>query len=90
MRLELSRQFKTDILQLKKEDSKLPAKVWELLVNIGEAPQSPLSGIGKPEALKGTLAGYYSRRITDKHRLIYKMESGILYLISCYGHYDDK
>jgi toxin YoeB len=71
MHLELSTQFKKDILQLKKEDSKLPAKVWELLVNIDETWETPLSGIGKPEALKGNLAGYFSRRITDKHRLIY-------------------
>ncbi len=90
MLLELTKQFTIDVLQLKKEDSKLPAKVWELIIDILSSPNNPLSGIGKPEALKGDLAGYYSRRISDKHRLIYKFKTGTLYLVSCYGHYDDK
>jgi toxin YoeB len=90
MLLELSTQFTTDIAQLKAENSKLPAKVWELIFDILKSPQNPLSGIGKPEALKGDLSGYYSRRITDKHRLIYKFVNGILYLVSCFGHYSDK
>jgi len=75
---------------LKKEDSKLSAKVWELIVDILKSPNNPLVGIGKPELLIGDLADYYSRRISDKHRLIYKFNEDIVYLVSCYGHYDDK
>lgn len=88
--LEVSTQFTVDIIQLKKEDPKLCGKVWELIVDILQSPHNPLSGLGKPEALRGNLSGYYSRRINDKHRLIYKFTNGTLVLISCYGHYSDK
>ncbi|MEM0995107.1 MAG: Txe/YoeB family addiction module toxin [Bacteroidota bacterium] len=52
--------------------------------------ENPFSGKGKPEPLKGDLSGFWSKRINDKHRMIYKVEEGILYIISFYGHYDDK
>ncbi|KUO73206.1 MAG: toxin YoeB [Desulfosporosinus sp. BRH_c37] len=45
------------------------------------------SGIGKPEALKHELAGFWSRRITDEHRLIYAIEGKSINIISCRGHY---
>ena len=45
------------------------------------------SGIGKPEALKHELAGFWSRRITDEHRLIYAIEGKNINIISCHGHY---
>lgn len=45
------------------------------------------SGIGKPEALKHELAGFWSRRITDEHRLIYAIEGKNINIISCRGHY---
>ena len=44
-------------------------------------------GIGKPEPLKHTLAGYWSRRITDEHRLVYKIENEIIVIAQCKGHY---
>jgi len=50
---------------------------------------TPESGIGKPELLKNNLAGWSSRRITDEHRLVYKLETEILIIKSCFGHYDD-
>lgn len=45
------------------------------------------SGIGKPEALKHELAGFWSRRITDEHRLLYSIEKNNINIISCRGHY---
>ncbi|MHB8124199.1 MAG: Txe/YoeB family addiction module toxin [Desulfitobacteriaceae bacterium] len=45
------------------------------------------SGIGKPEALKHELAGFWSRRITGEHRLIYSIEGKNINIISCQGHY---
>lgn len=45
------------------------------------------SGIGKPEALRHELAGFWSRRITDEHRLIYSIEGKNINIISCRGHY---
>lgn len=47
----------------------------------------PSTGIGKPEALKHALAGYWSRRITDEHRLIYAVEENQLVIIAARYHY---
>lgn len=51
--------------------------------------RTPFTGIGKPEALKGDLSGYFSRRITKEHRLVYLYENNILYIVGCRFHYDD-
>ncbi len=45
---------------------------------IKEVQRDPYSGIGKPEALRHALAGYWSRRITDEHRFVYKVEADAL------------
>jgi len=44
-------------------------------------------GIGKPEPLKHNLTGYWSRRITDEHRLVYKIENEVIVIAQCKGHY---
>jgi toxin YoeB len=63
-------------------------RTYELLKDIR---RNPFDGIGKPEPLKGNLSGYWSRRITDEHRLIYKVDSnGDILVISVKGHYGDK
>lgn len=49
--------------------------------------QSPFKGIGKPEPLRYGLAGYWSRRIDDEHRLVYKVERGVIYIAACRYHY---
>ena len=49
-----------------------------------------LTGIGKPEPLTGTLSGYWSRRINDKDRLIYKIDDTTIYILACRYHYSDK
>ena len=46
-------------------------------------------GIGKPEPLTGNLVGFWSRRINDKERLIYKVDSGNVYILACRYHYSD-
>ena len=46
-------------------------------------------GIGKPESLVGNLTGYWSRRINDKERLIYKIDDENVYIIACRYHYSD-
>ncbi len=83
----LSEKTKEDIYRLKKENAKLPAKLWELILDIF---RDPYGGIGKPESLKGDLRGWWSRRITDKHRLIYRIKDGNLEIASCFGHYGDR
>ncbi len=51
--------------------------------------RDPFTGIGKPEPLMGNMAGYWSRRIDDVHRLVYTVDDADLDLIACRGHYDD-
>jgi toxin YoeB len=49
--------------------------------------RDPFHGIGKPEPLKGQLSGFWSRRINDEHRLVYKYRDGEVIIISCRFHY---
>jgi toxin YoeB len=53
---------------------------------IKDCTRDPFVGIGKPEPLKGDLAGVWSRRIDDMHRLVYKYENDEIYVISCRFH----
>ena len=61
----------------------------DLLVEIME---HPTTGTGKPERLSGDRAGQWSRRITDKHRLVYTINDTqiTVLVLTTYGHYDDK
>jgi toxin YoeB len=54
---------------------------------IKECQRNPFAGTGKPEALKQNLSGFWSRRITGEHRLVYKVENDILYIAQCRYHY---
>ena len=56
---------------------------------IDAAQREPFTGIGKPEPLLGNLAGYWSRRIDDMHRLVYAADDTDFDVIACRGHYDD-
>ena len=47
-------------------------------------------GIGKPEPLKDDLSGYWSRRIDDANRIVYKIEGGMIKIVQCGSHYRDK
>ncbi|PAX53291.1 Txe/YoeB family addiction module toxin [Brunnivagina elsteri] len=67
------------------EDKKVFKKILELIRDI---QRDSFSGIGKPEPLKYELQGYWSRRITDEHRLVYKVEEELLIILSCKYHYD--
>lgn len=73
-----------DYLYFKKFDSKLSAKIDEL---IKEARRDPAVGKGKPERLVGDLAGFYSRRINREHRLVYTYIDGKLVIAQCRYHY---
>jgi len=57
---------------------------------IKEIARTPFIGTGKPEPLRGNLSGFWSRRITGEHRLVYKVEQGVLIIAACKFHYDDK
>jgi toxin YoeB len=54
---------------------------------IKEIVRSPFSGIGKPEPLKGSLSGFYSRRINSEHRIIYKIFDDAIVIVQCRYHY---
>ena len=70
-----------------KSDVRIKKRIFSLIDNI---KQTPYSGKGKPEALKHNLAGLYSRRITEKHRLVYSVniETNTLEILICKGHYE--
>ncbi|MGZ8256298.1 MAG: Txe/YoeB family addiction module toxin [Gallionella sp.] len=55
---------------------------------INEAARNPFEGIGKPEALRGDLSGYWSRRIDDVNRLVYRVSDSELVILSCRHHYE--
>ena len=56
---------------------------------ITAAARDPFAGIGKPEPLRGELSGYWSRRIDDANRLVYRATDAELVIIACRFHYDD-
>lgn len=66
-------------------DKKIYQKIVKLLKDIN---RSPFTGIGKPEALKYDMTGYWSRRITNEHRLIYKVTEQEIIVTACKYHYD--
>ena len=68
------------------EDKKTLKRIHALLKDID---RSPFSGIGKPEPLKGDEQGYWSRRIDEANRIVYKVESGQIVIAQCGGHYDE-
>ena len=68
-----------------KNDKQKINKINELLKDIS---RSPYEGIGKPEALKFNYAGFWSRRIDEEHRLIYKVEQDEILIFKCRFHYD--
>jgi len=76
-----------EYMDWQKADKKIAGKVNELIKAI---QRSPFDGLGKPEPLKGNLSGYWSRHITDKHRIIYEVSNDKLRIIQVENHYDDK
>ena len=68
------------------QDKKTVKRITALLKDIS---RSPFEGIGKPEPLTGNLAGFWSRRINDKDRLIYKIDDENIYVLACRYHYSD-
>ncbi|MDR1923012.1 MAG: Txe/YoeB family addiction module toxin [Planctomycetaceae bacterium] len=68
------------------KDKKLLKRINQI---IKEMERTPYEGIGKPEPLKGDLSGYWSRRIDDKNRIVYKVANEQLIIIQCGTHYGD-
>lgn len=74
-----------DYLFWQQHDKQVLRKLNQL---IRDTQRDPFAGLGKPEPLKGDLSGFWSRRITDEHRVVYKWEAGELLIAQCRGHYD--
>lgn len=73
-----------DYTEWQRHDKKMVKRINEL---IKSCMRTPFEGIGKPEALKGDLANYWSRRITSEHRLVYKYQNNQLFIAACRYHY---
>lgn len=73
-----------DYLYWQKTDKKILERINEL---IKDSLRDPFKGIGKPEPLKGNYAGYWSRRISDEHRLVYAVTGKRLHILQCRFHY---
>lgn len=68
------------------QDKKTLKRINSLLKDIS---RSPFQGIGKPEGLRGDLSGYWSRRIDDTNRLVYRVTDSCIEIYQCKGHYND-
>jgi toxin YoeB len=73
-----------DYLYWQEQDRRMVARINRL---INETRRDPFKGTGKPEPLKHALAGFWSRRINDEHRMVYKVEEGALLIAQLRYHY---
>ena len=87
--VRLSDEVKIDLARLAKSEPKAFAKAQQF---IKELAIHPKTGLGHPEPLKGKPEGRWSREITRKHRLVYRIfdTEVIVEVLAAYGHYDDK
>jgi len=74
-----------EYISWQREDKKTLKKINDL---VKDMMRNPIEGIGKPEKLTGDLSGYWSRRIDDKNRIVYKIQDTDIVIASCKGHYD--
>jgi toxin YoeB len=74
-----------DYLYWQMQDKKVLKRINALIKDI---QRDTFDGIGKPEPLRENLSGWWSRRIDEANRIVYYEENGIIYIVSCKGHYD--
>jgi toxin YoeB len=84
MRIVFSQSGWDDYLHWQAIDPKLLARLNGL---IKECARAPFQGTGKPEPLRGALSGWWSRRLTQEHRLVYRVEGDDLMIAQCRYHY---
>ena len=75
-----------DYVYWQTQDKKTIKRINQLLQ---DATRNGYTGIGKPEPLKGEFSGFWSRRIDDVNRFVYRIKGDVLEVLSCKGHYDD-
>ncbi len=74
----------SDYIYWQSQDRKTLKRINKLIIDV---KRSPFEGIGKPEALKENLSGFWSRRIDDTNRLVYAVSDAEITIISCRYHY---
>jgi len=84
VRVVFSEHAWEDYLYWQKADRRVVKRINAL---IGEVQRTPFEGVGKPEALRHGLAGWWSRRINDEHRMVYKIEAESLLIAQLRYHY---
>lgn len=84
MKLVFSEQAWEDYLHWQRTDRKMLERINTL---IREIQRMPFKGIGKPEPLRHAFAGYWSRRVNDEHRIVYRIEGDFLYIAQIRYHY---
>ncbi len=84
MRLSFAPQAWEDYLYWQATDRKVLARLNAL---IEQSSRTPFAGIGKPEPLRGKLSGWWSRRLTEEHRLVYRVTDDALMIAQCRRHY---
>ncbi len=84
MKLVFADEAWEDYLYWQKQDRRVVERINKLIV---DTTRSPFEGIGKPEPLKHALAGFWSRRITDEHRMVYGPDDGALLIAQLRYHY---
>ncbi len=87
MEITFSLQAWEEYIGWQGQDKKVIKRINELLKDIVRG--NPFEGIGKPEPLKGNLSGFWSRRIDEHHRLVYRIQGEMCQIIQCKGHYDE-
>ena len=84
MKLIFAEEAWEDYLHWQKHDRRMVDRINRL---IRETQREPFEGVGKPEALKHALSGFWSRRITDEHRMVYRVEGDDLLIAQLRFHY---
>jgi toxin YoeB len=84
MKLVFAETAWEDYLYWQAQDKRMVKRINELVLAI---TRDPFVGIGKPEPLKHAFSGYWSRRINDEHRIVYRVESGALLIAQLRYHY---
>ncbi|PMG30238.1 hypothetical protein BCU97_21940 [Vibrio splendidus] len=85
--MTFTEEAKTHIDNLYNQSEDLIVRFSKILKSVKVNPDE---GIGKPERLKRNLSGFSSRRITDEHRIVYKIiDENLISVTRCQGHYDD-
>lgn len=84
MKLIFSEHAWDDYIYWQKADKKILKRINQLIRGI---QRTPYEGIGKPEPLRHGLSGYWSRRITDEHRIVYKIEKDSVFIAQLRYHY---